>query len=172
MNTAWGIRDDCACSVDDGLSFGDIDGDGDLDIVGYRETWPTRLIDVYRNDLPARGWLRARPIGLAGNRGAAGARIRLYEPGTQQLLWSEQAVSYCFQAANSYYGRAQTERHFGLGPRASVDVEVMFHPSGTVVRRNDVAANSVVLVNEPPADSLFADGFESGDLSAWSASQP
>ena len=172
MNTAWGIHDDCACSVDDGLAFGDIDGDGDLDVIGYRETWPTRLIDVYRNDLPARGWLRVRPIALPGNRGAAGARIRLYEAGTQQLLWSEQVALYCFQAANSYYGRAQTERHFGLDQRATVDVEVVFQPSGAVVRRNNVPADSVVLVSEPAADALFADGFESGDLSAWSASYP
>ena len=172
MNTAWGIHDDCACSVDDGLAFGDIDGDGDLDIVGYRETWPTRLIDVYRNDLPARRWLRVRPIGRAGNAGAGGATIRLYQPGTPQLLWSEQVALYCFQAANSYYGRAGTERHFGLGARTAVDVEVVFHPSGTVVRRNNAPADSVVMVSEPPADALFADGFESGDLSAWSASQP
>jgi hypothetical protein len=172
MNTAWGIRDDCACSVDDGLSFGDIDGDGDLDIIGYRATWPTRLIDVYRNDVADGGWLRVRPMGLAGNRGAAGARIRVYEPGTQQVLWSEQVALYCFQAANSYYGRAQTERHFGLGQRASVDVEVTFHPSGAVARRHNVAPGSLVLISEPPPDALFADGFESGDLSAWFASQP
>jgi hypothetical protein len=172
MNAAWGIRDDCACSVDDGLSFGDIDGDGDLDIIGYRETWPTRLIDVYRNDLPARRWLRVRPVARAGNRGAAGARIRLYAPGTQQLLWSEQVALYCFQAANSYYGHARTERHFGLGQRASADVEVVFHPSGTVVRRHNVPADSVVVVGETPSDLLFTDGFESGDLSAWSTSQP
>jgi hypothetical protein len=172
VNAAWGIRDDCACSVDDGLAFGDIDADGDLDIVGYRETWPTRLIDVYRNDVAAGRWVRVRAAGRAGNRGAAGATIRLYAPGTQQLLWSEQVALYCFQAANSYYGRAQTERHFGLGERASVDVEVAFQPSGAVTRRNNVAANSVVLISEPAPDAIFADGFESGDLSAWSTSQP
>ena len=172
MNTAWGIHDDCACSVDDGLAFGDIDGDGDLDIIGYRESWPTRLIDVYRNDLPARRWLRVRPIGRAGNRGAAGARIRLFAPGTQQLLWSEQVALYCFQAANSYYGRAQTERHFGLDQRTNVDVEVVFYPSGAVTRLNNVPANSVVQVNEGPSDRVFTDGFDSGNLSAWSASVP
>jgi hypothetical protein len=166
MNTTWGIRDDCACSVDDGLAFGDIDGDGDLDIVGYRETWPTRLIDVYRNDLPANNWLRVRPVGRPGNRGAAGARIRVYAPGTTQLLWSEEVALYCFQAANSYYGGAQTERHFGLGQRASVDVEIVF-ASGALARRNNVPVNSVVLINEPALDVIFADGFESDAFSAW-----
>jgi hypothetical protein len=78
---------------------------------------------------------------------------------------------YCFQAANSYHGHARTERHFGLGQRASVDVEVLFHPSGAVARRNDVPAGSVVLMGEPAPDAVFADGFESGDLSAWSTSR-
>src|SRR5204863_7460180 len=35
MNTIWGVEDKSAASVDDGLCFGDIDGDGDLDIIGY-----------------------------------------------------------------------------------------------------------------------------------------
>ena len=115
MNAAWGIKDLSAASVDDGLCFGDIDGDGDLDILGYTSIDGQRQIAVYRNDLPAQNWLRVRPVGLAGNRGAAGAKIRLYAPGTQQLLWYEQVAIYDSQASASYYAFAQTERHFGLG---------------------------------------------------------
>ena len=69
-----------------------------------------------------------RPVGLAGNRGAAGAKISVYAAGTTQLLWYEQVALYDFQVATSYYGYGETERHFGLGQRASVDVEVTFHP--------------------------------------------
>ena len=99
----------------------------------------------------------------------AGATIRLYAPGTQQLLWHEQVAVYCFQAANSYYGRATTERHFGLGARAAVDVEVRFHPSGVVRRVNGVPAGTTVTIDE---GLLFADGFETGTTERWSASQP
>src|SRR5262249_44335028 len=76
MNKAWGIEDKSAASVDDGLCFGDIDGDGDLDIIGYTGSLDhQRKVKVYRNDLPAKNWIRVRPIGAAGNRGAAGAKI-------------------------------------------------------------------------------------------------
>jgi len=169
MNDAWGIIDSCACSVDDGLAFGDWDGDGDLDLVGYDETFPIRTIVAYRNDTPHRGWVNVRPIGKEGNRQAADAVIRLFAPGTSTLLAHEEVAIYDFQAANSYYGYAQTERHYGLGSRASVDVEVTFRPSGRVQRMNDVPSGTTVVLRE---DGLFSDGFESGTAHAWAASEP
>jgi hypothetical protein len=147
MNQAWGIQDTAAASVDDGLCFGDIDGDGDLDFIGYDQTFPTRTLNVYRNDLPARNWLNVRPVGLAGNAGAAGAKIRIYAAGTNQLLWYEQVAVYDFQVATSSYGYGETERHFGLGTRSAVDVVVEF-ASGRVTRLNNVAANQTIRVLE------------------------
>jgi hypothetical protein len=81
----------------------------------------------------------------------------------------EEVAIYCFQAANSYYGRAWTERHFGLGARAAVDVEVTFHPSGIVQRVPGAPAGSTIVIDE---GLLFADGFEGGDVARWSARQP
>ena len=148
MNDVWRIRDLAASSIDDGLCFGDIDGDGDLDVVGYTSLDGQRRIAVYRNDLPARNWLRVRPGGRSGNRGAAGAVIRVYEPETQRLLWHEQVAIYDSQAAASCYAFAQTERHFGLGARTRVDVSVRFYPSGSIVRKRGVSANQTISVRE------------------------
>ena len=103
MNDQWGIKDLSAAAVDDGLCFGDINADGQLDIVGYISIGDPKRIAVYRNDLPARHWINVRPVGLPGNRGAAGAKIRLYAPGTKELLWYEQVTIYDSQAAASYY---------------------------------------------------------------------
>jgi ASPIC and UnbV/FG-GAP-like repeat len=148
MNTAWGIRDAAASAVDDGLCFGDFDADGDLDIIGYNETWPTRTLNVYRNDLAPNNWLNVRPIGLAGNKGAAGAKISIFAAGTNQLLWYEQVATYDFQVATSYYGHSESERHFGLGTRATVDVVMEFPTSGATTRINNVAANQSIRVFE------------------------
>jgi len=147
MNTSWGIKDTAAASLDDGLTFGDIDGDGDMDIIGYNETFPSRTLNVYRNDLAAQNWLNIRPVGLAGNVNAAGAKISIYAAGTNQLLWYEQVANYDFQVATSYYGYGETERHFGLGNRTKVDVVVTF-PSGRVTRINNVTANQTIRVLE------------------------
>ncbi len=144
----WGIKDLSASSVDDGLCFGDIDGDGRLDVIGYTAAGDRRTFAVYRNNLPRQNWVRVRPIGLPGNKGAAGAKIRLYAPGTRQLLWYEQVAIYDSQASQSYYGYAETERHYGLGSRSAVDVEVEFYPSGKKVHIKEVKANTTTKVHE------------------------
>src|SRR5262245_32174078 len=94
MNPAWGIKDTSAASVDDGLCFGDLDGDGALDLVGYTSIGNQRQIAVYRNDLLKQHWVKVRPIGRPGNRGAAGAKIRLTAPKTGELLCYEQVPRY------------------------------------------------------------------------------
>ena len=150
-NSGWGIADVSAASIDDGLCFGDIDADGDLDIVGYTSISRQRRFAVYRNDLPARNWLRIRLIGSRGNRGAAGAKIRIYTHDEGRLLWYEQVTIYDSQAAASYYALPVTERHFGLGKRKIVDVSVEFYPSRRLAWKHGVNANETVEVLERPA---------------------
>ena len=149
MNRAWGIADYSEAAVDDGLCFGDIDGDGRLDIAGYLPEGHERRFALYHNDLPRRHWLNVRPVGRPGNRGAAGAKIRLFAPGTKQLLWYEQVTIYDSQASASYYSYALTERHVGLGNRERADVSVKFYPSGIMIDRHDVAADTTVEIQEP-----------------------
>jgi hypothetical protein len=149
-NSAWGIADVSAASIDDGLCFGDIDADGDLDIVGYTSISGQRRFAVYRNDLPQRNWLRVRLIGVRGNRGAAGAKIRIYAPDDNRLLWYEQVSIYDSQAAASYYAFAVTERHFGMGEREMIDVSVEFYPSHRLVWKRGISVNRTVEIVEPP----------------------
>ena len=149
MNDAWGIVDLAAASVDDGHCFGDIDGDGRLDIVGYLTNGDRKRVGVYRNALPERSWLRVRLVGRPGNAGAAGAKVRLFARGDKKLLWYDQVAIYDSQAAMSYYAVKQTERHFGLGDRDTVDVSVEFYPSGTVWWARGVKANTTLVIREP-----------------------
>ena len=120
------------------------------DAYGSSDSYPMRNTHTHgsSNDVPNGNWVRIRPVGLAGNRGAGGAKIRLFDRGTHRLLWYEQVAIYNSQAAASYYGFAQTERHFGLGEREEVDVSVEFYPSGRTVWRKEVRANRVVVIRE------------------------
>jgi hypothetical protein len=148
MNKSWGVPDFAWATVDEGLCFGDIDGDGRLDLVTCAGKDDHKTVKLLRNELPPRGWLRVRPVGAPGNRAASGAKIRLYAPGTRTLLAYEQVVCAARQTAHSYYTLGTTERHFGLGPRDAADVEVEFYPSAKVVKRQGVRAGTTVEVAE------------------------
>ena len=166
QNAAWGnITDIAEASVDSGFAFGDIDADGDLDLMAYTSGDPNRQVALYRNDLPAQNWINVRPVGLPGNKAGVSSKIRVYEANTNNLLWFEEVTMFSKQAQQNYYAFDQLERHFGLGNKANVDVTVTFYPSGTVVRKNGAAANSTIVIGEdgtngvvqPPPSSSPAD---------------
>lgn len=148
MNKAWGVTDFAWSAVDEGLCFGDIDGDGRLDLVVSSGTEQQKRVSLLHNDLPPRRWINVRPIGAAGDRAAAGAKIRLLEPGSGKLLWYEQVIIAGRQTAHTSYAYGPTERHVGLGDRETVDVSVEFYPSGKVVTRPALKADQVVEVGE------------------------
>jgi len=153
-NHEWGIEDSAWAAVDEGLCFGDVDGDGDLDIIGSHGTEKRKSVALYLNNYPhemagvRQHWLNVRLTGAPGNRCAAGAKIRITEPATGKLLWFEQVVIAGRQSAHSYYMTPVTERHFGLGGKETVDVSVQFYPSGKVVTRKGVKGDGAVELAE------------------------
>ena len=149
MNLSWGIITTAFSAVDEGFAFGDINGDGALDLITCAPgpDGKEKGVAVLRNDLPKRHWIRVRPIGAAGNRSATGAKIRITESGTGKLLWYEQVALWGRQSFHSHYATYPTERHFGLGDRETVDVAVEFQ-SGKRVERKQVKADSMVEIRE------------------------
>jgi len=101
------------------------------------------------------------------------SKIRIYEPNTSHLLWFEEVMMFSKQAQQNYYAFDQLERHYGLGGQSSVDVTITFYPSGTVVRKNGVAADSTIVIGEdgsngtvqPPSPTMSLDA-SSADVSA------
>ncbi len=151
MNEAWKIPDGAWSAVDEGLCFGDVNGDGLLDLVVCAKgpEGKEKGVALLRNDLPKKHWLNVRLVGREGNRAAAGAQIRITPAGDAgTLLWQEQVAIWGRQSFHSYYGAAQTERHFGLGDREAVDVSVTFHPSGKRIEKKGVRADATIVIQE------------------------
>ena len=167
QNDAWGnITHLAEASVDSGFAFGDIDGDGDLDLIGFTAGDPNRQIALYRNDLPAQHWLNVRPVGLAREQG----RRELEDPRLRAEHRPSALVRRGRWSSPSRRSRTTTPstRSSGTtasGARTTVDVTVTFYPSGTVVRKNGVAADSTIIIGEdgtngivePPAPATPAD---------------
>ena len=102
-----------------GLAFGDLDRDGDLDLVLSNHD---NTLRVFRNDAPRPGshWLQVRA--LTGPRNALGAEVRLrLEHTTLRRL---------VLAGYSYMSSNDPRAHFGLGELDRVDALEVLWPDG------------------------------------------
>ncbi len=97
--------------VSRGAAFGDIDNDGDIDIVVNNANGPARLL---LNQIGSRNhWLEARLVGVKANRDAYGARVALFRKG-RPPLWRRAAADGSYLSAND------PRVHFGLGTDAEL----------------------------------------------------
>jgi len=121
-----------------GAAFGDVDNDGDIDVLVMNMNEPPSLL---RNDLRnGNSWTAVRLIGTTSNRAAIGAIVRVTAGGRTQ------ARAVLSQA--SYYSHDDVRQHFGLGAAEKVDrVEVQW-PSGELEVVRDVPARRVVTIRE------------------------
>ena len=120
-----------------GAAFGDIDNDGDVDVVVTNNNGPVRLL---LNQRGARNhWLQIRLDQQPGNRFGIGAWVGV-ERAARPTLWRR------VRTDGSYLSASDVRVHFGLGSSSAINAVVVQWPDGARERWADVAADRLVVL--------------------------
>jgi hypothetical protein len=156
--SAWGLA---TPSQSNGAAYGDLDGDGALDLVVNNANAEAF---VYRNNdraLTKNHWLQVKLEGTGDNRFALGARVTIATAGGEQV--QELQPTRGFQSSVDYV------LTFGLGARDSITSLAVDWPDGRrtvmpamaadqrVTVRRDSTARLPALDTSLPAPPLFSD---------------
>jgi enediyne biosynthesis protein E4 len=121
-----------------GAAFGDIDNDGDVDVLVSNMNEPPSLL---RNDYRGpHNWLTLKLEGTASNRSAIGATVVMTARGVKQA----RAVL----SQSSYYSHDDVRLHFGLGDADAADLIEVVWPNGGVDTLRDVPSRQVLTIKE------------------------
>jgi hypothetical protein len=117
-----------------GAAFGDIDNDGDIDVLVTNNNGPVRLL---LNELPRRNWLE---IQIEGPGLGAGTRVAV-KAGGVPVQWRTAHTD------SSYLSASDPRVHFGIGEATGIESVMLFWPDGSGTRYdNKVKLNSILRI--------------------------
>ncbi|HXG65634.1 MAG TPA: CRTAC1 family protein, partial [Blastocatellia bacterium] len=120
-------------------AFGDIDNDGDVDIIVTNNNGPARLL---LNEVGSRShWLQVKLEGVKDNRDGMGARVAVLRKGGG-LLWRRVGTD------GSYLSASDRRVHFGLGADANVEAVVAQWPNGEKEIWTGVRVDAVITLRQ------------------------
>ena len=121
-----------------GAAFGDIDNDGDVDVIINNLDGPPQLL---RNDGGnTNNSVLIKTIGGKSNRDGIGARVKIVSGDLVQI--SE------VYSGGSYLSQSDLRLAFGVGKRTKIDLIEVHWPSGTIDKIADTAVNKILTIKE------------------------
>ena len=121
-----------------GSAIGDLDGDGDLDLI--ISNLADRVV-VLRNDTQGGHWLTLELIDAQGSRGPDGIDVWVTIGDRRQHRRTHPCASYLSQS--------DRRPHFGVGSATTIDQLDVRWPDGAEQTLRDVSADQVLTIQQP-----------------------
>ena len=140
LSASWGLN---TPSYSNGAAYGDLDNDGDLDLVINNVNMPPF---IYRNEThskPETNFLMLTLKGTGKNTSAIGTAVTLYYGG--KINYQELVPMRGFQSC------VDNRLHFGLGASPSIDSMLVNWPDGKCTVLHDVAVNQFLILDQKDA---------------------
>ena len=137
MSAEWGLTEP---SFSNGAAYGDLDGDGDLDLVVNNVNQPVFVYENQADKLTDNHRLSVRLVGdTSGNTFAIGATVTVYEG--ERRYASTVMPSRGFQSSVDYV------QHIGIGSAKSVDSVGVVWPDRSMTVVDSIGSNKSLVVN-------------------------
>ncbi|WP_405295564.1 VCBS repeat-containing protein [Algibacter sp. Ld11] len=132
---AWGLEQD---SFSNGAAVGDLDNDGDLDII-VNNIDGTAFIYKNTSEKKDNNYLKIKLIGPAKNPTGLGAKIT--------LKYDDKIQYHDFKTVRGYLSSVEPINHFGLGKTATIDEIKIAWPDGKETILQNVKTNQLLQIN-------------------------
>lgn len=136
MTAKWGLN---FGTYSNGAAYGDLDNDGDLDLVINNINDPVLLMENRATETSENHYLRIQLEGEKDNPSAIGAEVSIYAP--DNTVQKQSLLS-----GRGYLSKPENTLHFGLGENTRIDSVVLKWPNGNQqVLKNMKADTTFVL---------------------------
>jgi enediyne biosynthesis protein E4 len=136
VSVEWGMNDE---GFSNGTAYGDLDNDGDIDLVINKLDGPSAIYENRTAQLHSeKAWLRVNLKGPAGNGGGFGSKVWVWQNGKMQ-----------FQYCSPYRGYLSTNEqtlHFGIENREVDSLKVLW-PDGKMQVLHSVKPKQVIMLD-------------------------
>lgn len=143
LSEAWGLS---TPSFSNGATYGDLDNDGDLDLIVNNVNMPPFIYRNESNLMSETNFLIVTLSGTGNNTFATGAAVTLYYNG--KLNYQEVVP------ARGFMSSVDNRLHFGLGSSTLIDSLIVNWPDGRCTFLKNVTTNQFLKLNQSTAENI------------------
>ena len=134
-------------SLSNGAAYGDLDNDGDLDLVVNNVNMKSFLYRNNTNELKQHNYIKLKFRGTGQNKFAVGTTVKLYH--ANSLILQELIPARGFQSSMEH------DMTIGLGTTGTIDSLRVIWPDDRTVKLVNVAVNQVLTFDQKDANEVY-----------------